>query len=110
MTSYQIKITDKALKIFLDATPDCVRVSAVPGGCSGWKWTLETTTNFTENDVYFYDGVIVVDKDILNNVLGDVTIDYIDDDLVSQGFVFTTKHNHCGCGESFQPINSKFAQ
>jgi len=44
----------------------------------------------------------------LTNVIGNVIIDYIDDNLVEQGFVFKTVSGQCGCGESFQPISENY--
>tara|TARA_B100000131_G_C17879467_1_gene517647 strand:+ start:409 stop:732 length:324 start_codon:yes stop_codon:yes gene_type:complete len=101
---YEIQVTDKALSIFKQADEKFIRVGADPGGCSGWKWTLESTDEIKLSDVTFKNGKIIVDKTILNEVLGSITIDYKDDNLVEQGFVFISNNGQCGCGESFTPI------
>lgn len=105
---YQIKVTDKAKKIFSEASEKYIRVDANPGGCSGWRWTLESTDELTLDDVTFENGLIVVEKNVLTNVIGSITIDYVDDDLVNQGFIFITNSGQCGCGESFQPVNPDY--
>jgi len=105
---YQITVTEKAKKIFSGAPEKFIRISANPRGCSGWRWTLESTNEIHLNDVSFEDGYIIVDKDILTNVIGSITIDYKDEDMVNQGFVFITNSGQCGCGESFQPINPNY--
>ena len=49
---------------------------------------------------------MVVDEYMLNDIIGDVEVDYKDGNLVEQGFIFKRlKHEHvCGCGESFTPL------
>lgn len=106
--NYQISITEKARTIFSQANERFIRIGADPGGCSGWKWTLESTNDIKLDDISFEDGRIIVNKDLLTNVIGSVTIDYKDDNLVEQGFVFITNSGQCGCGESFQPINQDY--
>lgn len=105
---YEIRVTDKAKKIFHQAPEKFIRVGANPGGCSGWRWTLESTNDITLNDVTFENGFIIIDKELLTNVVGSVTIDYVDDDIVKQGFIFITNSGQCGCGESFQPMNPDY--
>ena len=105
---YEIQITDKAKNIFSEATEKFIRVNADPGGCTGWKWTLESTDELKLSDATFENGRIIVDKELLNNVIGSITIDYKDDNLVEQGFVFISNTGQCGCGESFTPINTNY--
>jgi iron-sulfur cluster assembly protein len=106
--SYEIKVTEKAKKIFSDAPEKYIRVGANPGGCSGWRWTLESTNEKKIDDVMF-ENQFIVNKNILTNVIGSITIDYEDRDLINQGFIFMTNSGQCGCGESFQPINPFFS-
>ena len=49
---------------------------------------------------------LVVDEYILNDIIGDVEVDYKVGNLVEQGFIFKRlKFEHvCGCGESFTPV------
>jgi Fe-S cluster assembly iron-binding protein IscA len=53
-----------------------------------------------------YGVILVVDEIILNEIIGDVEVDYKKGNLVEQGFIFKRlKYDHvCGCGESFTPI------
>jgi Fe-S cluster assembly iron-binding protein IscA len=53
-----------------------------------------------------YGVTIVVDEKILNEIIGDVEVDYKKGNLIEQGFIFKRlKYGHvCGCGESFTPI------
>ena len=53
-----------------------------------------------------YGVTLVVDETILNEIIGDVEVDYKKGNLVEQGFIFKRlKYEHvCGCGESFTPI------
>jgi len=106
--NFTISVTKKAMRIFSEADEKFIRVGANPGGCSGWKWTLESTNECRHNDVYFENEKIIVDEKLLTNVIGNVIIDYIDDNLVEQGFVFKTVSGQCGCGESFQPISGNY--
>lgn len=106
--NFTISTTEKARNIFSQADEKFIRVGANPGGCSGWRWTLESTNDLKLTDVTFENGKIIIDKDLLTNVIGSITIDYKDDNLIEQGFVFITNSGQCGCGESFQPINSSY--
>ena len=61
--------------------------------------------NIDTTDLTFeqYGVTIVVDEKILNEIIGDVEVDYRVGNLVEQGFIFKRlKYAHvCGCGESF---------
>lgn len=106
--NFTISTTEKARHIFSQADEKFIRVGANPGGCSGWRWTLESTNDLKLNDVTFENGKIIIDKDLLTNVIGSIIIDYKDENLIEQGFVFLTNSGQCGCGESFQPMNPNF--
>jgi iron-sulfur cluster assembly accessory protein len=85
-----------------------LRVGANAGGCSGWKYSLDVEDKVKPEDLVFTQNNIklVVDGYILNDIIGDVEVDYKIGNLVEQGFVFKRlKYEHvCGCGESFTPI------
>ena len=88
-----------------------LRVSARSGGCSGWKWDIQTEEGLenSDDDVFYEDDFeIRCDHNILHDVIGSVTIDYlVSSNLVENGFVFRRIVNpghSCGCGESFTPI------
>ena len=112
----ELKITEKAASVFKDMIADekkdpensYLRVGANSGGCSGWKYSLDFEDTVDPVDLTFeqYDVKLVVDEKILNEIIGDVEVDYRIGNLVEQGFIFKRlKYAHvCGCGESFTPV------
>ena len=87
-----------------------LRIGARPGGCSGWKYELESNSleDIGPNDVQIMsrEVSIIVDREALFEILGPLKIDFSDKNMVEQGFVFEqlfTGHQ-CGCGESFTPV------
>tara|TARA_Y100001970_G_C14254145_1_gene873939 strand:+ start:5653 stop:6060 length:408 start_codon:yes stop_codon:yes gene_type:complete len=87
-----------------------LRIGAKPGGCSGWKYELESNTpeEVGPNDVKIVskEVSVVVDRVALTEILGPIKIDFSNKNLVEQGFVFEqlTNGHQCGCGESFTPV------
>ena len=112
----ELKITEKAASVFKEMIADenkdpensYLRVGANSGGCSGWKYSLDFEDTVDPVDLTFeqYDVKLVVDEKILNEIIGDVEVDYKIGNLVEQGFIFKRlKYAHvCGCGESFTPL------
>ena len=112
----ELKITEKAASVFKEMIADenkdpknsYLRVGANSGGCSGWKYSLDFEDTIDPVDLTFeqYNVKLVVDEKILNEIIGDVEVDYKTGNLVEQGFIFRIlKYAHvCGCGESFTPI------
>ena len=112
----EVKITEHAAKEFKSMCEDenkllensYLRVGANSGGCSGWKYSLDFEDSIDSEDLTFeqYGVTLVVDKKILDDVIGDVEVDYKKGNLIEQGFIFKRlKYGHvCGCGESFTPI------
>ena len=112
----ELKITEKAASVFKEMITDenkdpensYLRVGANSGGCSGWKYSLDFEDMIDPEDLTFeqYDVKLVVDEKILNEIIGDVEVDYRIGNLVEQGFIFKRlKYAHvCGCGESFTPV------
>ena len=112
----ELKISEKAANIFKEMIVDenkdpensYLRVGANSGGCSGWKFSLDFEDTVDSVDLIFeqYDVKLVVDETILNDIIGDVEVDYKVGNLVEQGFMFKRlKYAHvCGCGESFTPV------
>jgi len=113
-----VVLTDRAAQVFKDtceaeglALKDTfLRIGARPGGCSGWKYELESNSpeDVGPNDIQILsqDVSVIVDRIALIDILGPIRIDYSDKNLVEQGFVFEqliTGHQ-CGCGESFTPV------
>jgi iron-sulfur cluster assembly accessory protein len=115
----EIRLTEKAANIFKHLIVEedegtisdtYLLVGAKSGGCSGYKFFLDTTHDIRDHDITVdtdHGVKVVCKKDELEDIIGDVLIDYNDDNLVSQGFEFKrTKYNvTCGCGESFAPIS-----
>ena len=113
----QISITEKAAAAVRESITDDnesfrLRVGANKGGCSGWRWELETEAleNQQENDLIFLSsGIeIIVNKEMLHNVIGETIIEYTSANIVEQGFVFMRSNGQqCGCGESFTPVKQQ---
>ena len=111
-------LTERAAQVFKDSCEaegltlqdTFLRIGARPGGCSGWKYELESNSpeDVGPNDVQILsqEVSVIVDREALTDILGPIRIDYSDKNLVEQGFVFEqliTGHQ-CGCGESFTPV------
>ena len=112
----QLSITEKAAAAVRESIDDNesfrLRVGANKGGCSGWRWELETEAlkSQQENDLVFKsNGIeIIVNKEMLYNVIGETIIDYTSANIVEQGFVFMRSNGQqCGCGESFTPVKQQ---
>ena len=111
-------LTERAAQVFKDSCKSegktlqetFLRIGAKPGGCSGWKYELESNTpkDVGPNDIKILsqDVSVIVDREALIDILGPIRIDYSDKNLVEQGFVFEQLINghQCGCGESFTPV------
>ena len=117
----EIRLTEEAAaavrESFLEggfSTADTrLRIGANYGGCAGWRWEMETedVADVAETDqVFESNGIsIIVDKEILYNVIGDVLISYRNISLVEQGFLFVRENgNSCGCGESFSSVTKDY--
>ena len=107
----ELIITDRAREIFKESTEDrYLRVGARKGGCSGGTFTLDSDTGFDPTDSVFED-FLVIDTYQHETIIGDILVDYREDNIVEQGFVFKRMGSGtvCGCGESFTPIGTKNA-
>ena len=113
-----VVLTERAARVFKESCEEegltlqdtFLRIGARPGGCSGWKYELESNSpeDVGPNDIQILsqDVSVIVDRIALIDILGPIRIDYSDKNLVEQGFVFEqliTGHQ-CGCGESFTPV------
>ena len=104
----KLDITEKATRAFRDSTSDpYLRVGAKPGGCSGWTFVLESDTEANITDS-LYEDFLLIDTELHESVIGDLVVDYRDDNIVEQGFTFKRLGSGlvCGCGESFTPVGS----
>ena len=113
-----VVLTERAAQVFKDSCEaegltlqdTFLRIGARPGGCSGWKYELESNSpeDVGPNDIKILsqDVSVIVYRESLTDILGAIRIDYSDKNLVEQGFVFEQLINghQCGCGESFTPV------
>ena len=113
-----VVLTERAAQVFKDSCEaegltlqnTFLRIGARPGGCSGWKYELESNSpeDVGPNDIKILsqEVSVIVDREALIDILGPIRIDYSDKNLVEQGFVFEQLINghQCGCGESFTPV------
>jgi iron-sulfur cluster assembly accessory protein len=108
---FNLIITDRAaeeVRKFMDAEQVPVesaglRVSVLPGGCSGFKYSLNIEERALEDDaVVEVSGVRVFVDGFSMQYLTGVTIDYTSS-MQGSGFTFTNPNasGGCGCGSSF---------
>ena len=80
-----------------------LRVSVLPGGCSGFKYSLNIEERPVEDDMSFeINGVRVFVDGFSAQYLNGVTIDY-HSSMQGSGFTFNNPNaaGGCGCGSSF---------
>ena len=83
-----------------------LRVGVRGGGCSGFSYTLDLTEEAkseSDEEIESHGIRILVDNKSLLYLSG-TEIDYRDDGMMQQGFVFKNPNatSTCGCGSSFQ--------
>ena len=80
-----------------------LRVSVLPGGCSGFKYSLNVEDKPTDDDMTAnLNGVRVFVDAFSAQYLSGVVIDYVSS-MQGSGFTFTNPNatGGCGCGTSF---------
>jgi iron-sulfur cluster assembly accessory protein len=80
-----------------------LRVSVLPGGCSGFKYSLNIEERALEDDmVADVNGVRVFVDGFSAQYLTGITIDYVTS-MQGSGFTFNNPNatGGCGCGSSF---------
>ena len=80
-----------------------LRVSVLPGGCSGFKYSLNIEEASQEDDIILdSSGVRLFVDGFSLQYLNGVTIDYVTS-MQGSGFTFTNPNatGGCGCGSSF---------
>ena len=80
-----------------------LRVSVLPGGCSGFKYSLNIEERAIEDDMTLdVNGVRVFVDGFSAQYLNGVTIDYTSS-MQGSGFTFSNPNSSggCGCGSSF---------
>ena len=109
--AFQLVLTDKAVaevRKFMDAEKVSaesggLRVSVLPGGCSGFKYSLNIEERALEDDaVMEINGVRVFVDAFSMQYLNGVSIDYVTA-MQGSGFSFHNPNatGGCGCGTSF---------
>jgi len=107
----QVVLTPRAVEEvlkFMDAEkvqPDTagLRVSVLPGGCSGFKYSLNIEERPLEDDhIVPVDRVRVFVDGFSLQYLNGVTVDYVSS-MQGSGFTFSNPNasGGCGCGSSF---------
>ena len=80
-----------------------LRVSVLPGGCSGFQYGLNIEETFESDDEIFeLQGIKIFIDPFSSQYLDGVEIDYTSS-MMGQGFVFNNPNatGGCGCGSSF---------
>ena len=80
-----------------------LRVSVLPGGCSGFQYGLNIEENFEPDDEIFdIEGIKIFIDPFSSQYLDGVEIDYTTN-MMGQGFTFKNPSatGGCGCGSSF---------
>jgi iron-sulfur cluster assembly protein len=108
---FVLTLTDKAadeVRKFLaaDDIPQAtagLRISVLPGGCSGFKYSLNIEDKAADDDVTTSLAGVRVFLDAFSmQYLNGVTIDYVTS-MQGSGFTFNNPNSTggCGCGSSF---------
>ncbi len=80
-----------------------LRVSVLPGGCSGFKYSLNIEERSLEDDaVVEVNGVRLFVDSFSMQYLNGITVDYVSS-MQGSGFTFNNPNatGGCGCGSSF---------
>ena len=80
-----------------------LRVSVLPGGCSGFQYGLNIEETFESDDEIFeLQGIKIFIDPFSSQYLDGIEIDYTSS-MMGQGFVFNNPNatGGCGCGSSF---------
>ena len=110
-TGFLLTLTDKAadeVRKFMaaeqvPADTAGLRVSVLPGGCSGFKYSLNIEERALDDDMtHEINGVRIFVDGFSAQYLSGITIDYVTS-MQGSGFTFNNPNatGGCGCGSSF---------
>jgi iron-sulfur cluster assembly protein len=110
-SGFALTLTDKAadeVRKFISAEQvpadtAGLRVSVLPGGCSGFKYSLNIEERPLDDDMAFdVNGVRIFVDGFSAQYLAGITIDYVSS-MQGSGFTFSNPNatGGCGCGSSF---------
>ena len=110
-TGFNMTLTERAaeeVRKFIaqeEVSPETagLRVSVLPGGCSGFKYSLNIEERALDDDlVHEVNGVRVFVDGFSAQYLAGVTVDYVSS-MQGSGFTFSNPNasGGCGCGSSF---------
>jgi iron-sulfur cluster assembly accessory protein len=110
-TGFNMTLTERAaeeVRKFIaqeEVSPETagLRVSVLPGGCSGFKYSLNIEERALDDDmVHEVNSVRVFVDGFSAQYLAGVTIDYVSS-MQGSGFTFSNPNSSggCGCGSSF---------
>ena len=103
-----VNLTENAathIKTMLQKRADAIglRVSTRKSGCTGYAYDIDYADSIDDDDHVFESNevkVIVNDKHL--NFLDGMTIDFVKQNMLNEGFEFINPNvkDECGCGES----------
>jgi len=109
-TQIQLSLTESAIsevKKFIeaeDAGPEAgLRIRVVPGGCSGFSYSMQIEDGPRQGDDILEQGGLKVFVDMFSRqYLEGVQVDYVNS-VMGSGFTFSNPNStgSCGCGSSF---------
>ena len=110
-TGFNMTLTERAaeeVRKFIaqeEVSPETagLRVSVLPGGCSGFKYSLNIEERALDDDlVHEINSVRVFVDGFSAQYLAGVTVDYVSS-MQGSGFTFSNPNasGGCGCGSSF---------
>jgi iron-sulfur cluster assembly accessory protein len=109
-TQIQLNLTESAIgevKKFIEAEnagPEAgLRIRVVPGGCSGFSYSMQIEDGPRQGDDILEQGGLRVFVDMFSRqYLEGVQVDYVNS-VMGSGFTFSNPNStgSCGCGSSF---------
>ncbi|MDQ3636264.1 MAG: HesB/IscA family protein [Aridibacter sp.] len=107
----ELKVTPSAaveINKFMESEDDLpetagLRVRVVPGGCSGFQYSLNIEEESKQGDhIFEQEGVRLFVDMFSGQYLNGITVDYVSN-MMGSGFTFENPNatGGCGCGSSF---------